>query len=329
MRRREFISLSMGVAVGWPLTAHAQRSERVRRIGVLMLYPESDPQGQLRAAAFSAQFQKLGWTVGRNLEINYHWGTGNADWIRAAAAQLLQAAPDVIIANGDTATRVVRQATATVPVIFLAGGDPVAQGTVQSLAHPGGNFTGFTVLEPTLGAKLLELLKELKPDLAKAAFLFNPDNLGNQRMFASAQTAAPRFAVEVSQASVREAGALEGLMTQWGQQPHFGVVVPPDPFINALRAQIIALAARYRLPVIYGLRATAAEGGLASYGVDIPDLFRQAASYADRILKGEKPADLPVQLPTKFEFVINNKSAKALGLAVPDRLLATADEVIE
>ena len=301
----------------------------MRRIGVLMLYPESDPQGQLRAAAFSGQFQKLGWAVGRNLEINYHWGTGNADWIRVAAAQLLRAAPDVIIANGDTTARVVRQATTTVPVIFIAGGDPVAEGTVQSLAHPGGNITGFTVLEPTLGAKLLELLKDLTPGLARAAFLFNPDNLGNQRTFASAQAAAPRFAVEVTQASVREAGALEAPMTEWGREPHFGVVVPPDPFINSLRARIIALAARYRLPVIYGLRAAAAEGGLASYGVDIPDLFRQAATYADRILKGEKPADLPVQLPTKFEFVINRKSANMLGLAIPERLLATADEVIE
>ena len=328
MKRRDFIAALGGAAVSWPLAARAQ-TERLRRIAVLMLYPESDPQGQIRATAFRKELEKLGWTVGGNLQIDFHWGTGDSDWIRSATAQLLASAPDLIVANGDAAARIVRQSTASVPVIFIAGGDPVAGGLVQSLAHPGGNVTGFTVLEPSLGAKLLELLKELTPRLARVAVLFNPDNLGNQQTFESAKAAAPKFAVDVTEAPWRGAAEFETAMLQWGQQPDFGLIVPPDPAINSQRALIIALAARYRLPVIYGLRVAAADGGLMSYGIDIPELFRQAADYASRILKGEKPADLPVQLPTKFELVINLKTAKAFGLAVPDKLLATADEVIE
>jgi putative ABC transport system substrate-binding protein len=241
----------------------------------------------------------------------------------------LTSAPDLILANGDATARILRRSTTSVPVIFIAGGDPVAGGLVQSLAHPGGNVTGFTVLEPSLGAKLLELLKELTPHLARVAVLFNPDNLGNRQTFDSAKAAAPKFAVDVTEAPWRGAPEFETAMTQWGQQRDFGLIVPPDPAINSQRALIIALAVRYRLPVVYGLRVAAAEGGLMSYGVNVPELFRLAAAYANRLLRGEKPADLPVQLPTKFELVINLKTAKALGLAVPDKLLATADEVIE
>jgi putative ABC transport system substrate-binding protein len=328
MKRRDFLSVLGGAAAAWPLAARAQ-AERARRIAVLMLYPESDPQGQLRAAAFRKELDKLGWTVGGNPQIDFHWGTGDSDWIRSAAARLLASAPDLILANGDAAARIMRQSTTSVPVIFIAGGDPVAGGLVQSLAHPGGNVTGFTVLEPSLGAKLLELLKGVTPRLARAAVLFNRDNLGNRQTFDSAKAAAPKFAVDVMEATWRDAAEFETTMSQWGQQPDFGLIVPPDPAINSQRALIIALAARYRLPVIYGLRVAAAEGGLMSYGVDVPELFRQAATYAGRILKGEKPADLPVQLPTKFELVINLKTAKTLDLAVPDKLLATADEVIE
>jgi putative tryptophan/tyrosine transport system substrate-binding protein len=328
MKRREFIAL-LGAAAAWPLTARAQQGGHMRRISVLMLYPENDPEGQLRATAFRRELEKLGWTIGGSVQINYHWGTGNADWIRSATARLLQVAPDVILANGDAAARIVQQSTSTVPVIFIAGGDPVADGLVQSLARPGGNVTGFAVLEPSLGAKLLELLKEIAPSLARVAILFNPDNPGNQRVFASAKKVAPRFAVEVIAAPLGGAAEIEAAMTQGGRQSAFGLVVLPDPATNSHRTLVIELAARNRLPTIYALRAATTEGGLMSYGVDLPDLFRQSATYADRILKGEKPANLPVQLPTRFELVINLKTARALGLTIPPSLLARADEVIE
>jgi len=242
---------------------------------------------------------------------------------------LLQVAPDVILANGDAAARTVQQSTRTIPVIFIAGSDPVADGLVKSLAHPGGNLTGFSVLEPSVGTKLLELLKEIAPRVARVAILFNPDNPGNRQISASAVAAAPRFGVEVVAAPLRESAEIEAAMTQWGRERDYGLIVPPDPSTNSHRKLIVELAARHRLPAIHALRAATAEGGLMSYGVDLPDLFRQAAVYADRILKGEKPTDLPVQLPTRFELVINLKTAKALGLDIPPTLLARADEVIE
>jgi putative ABC transport system substrate-binding protein len=333
MRRRDFISLAGGAAVAWPVAARAQQPERMRRIGVLMLYPENDPAGQLRATAFRQGLEKLGWTVGRNLQIDYLWGVGDADWIQSVAVQLLRRAPDVILANGDAAARTVQQSTRTVPVIFIAGSDPVANGLVQSLAHPGGNLTGFSVLEPSLGTKLLELLKEIAPSVARVAILFNQDNPGNRGVSASAVAAAPRFPVEVVAVPLRESNEIEAemeaAMAQWGRKPDYGLIVLPDPSTNSHRKLIIEVAARHRLPAIHALRAATADGGLMSYGVDLPDLFRQAATYADRILKGDKPADLPVQLPTKFELVINLKTAKALGLTVPLIMQMTADEVIE
>lgn len=328
MRRREFITLLGGAAAAWPGVAHAQ-ADRVRHIAVLMLYPEHDPQGELRAAAFRQELEALGWKIGENLQINLRWGIGTAEWIRDAGAELLQTAPDIVVANGEAAAQVVKQLTATVPIIFIAGGDPVGEGLVQSLAHPGGNLTGFTVLEPSLGAKLFELLKGLAPRIAKAAVLFSSDNLGNKRTFESAKLAGAGLSVEVFAAQWRDPPELETSMAKWGQASDFGLIVPPDPRTSARRREIIALADRYRVPTIYGLRFEAVEGGLASYGVDIPTLFREAARYASRILKGEKPGDLPVQLPTKFELVINLKTAKSLGLVVPEKLLATADEVIE
>src|SRR5262245_48572142 len=329
MERRDCITLLAGGAAAWPLAARAQQTERTRRIGVLMLYPESDPQGQLRATALRQGLEKLGWTIGRNVQINFQWGLGDADWIRSAAAQLLRLSPDLILANGDAATRVTQQSTRTVPVIFIAGSDPVAEGLVQSLAHPGGNSTGFLVLEPSLGPKLLELLKEIAPRVARIAVLFNPDNPGNQRLATWATAAAPKFAVDVVAAPLRDSIEIDAAMTQWGHDPAYGLIVLPDPSTNSHRKLIVELAARHRLPAIHALRAATADGGLMSYGVDLPDLFRQAANYADRILKGEKPADLPVQATTKFELVINLKTAKTLGLEVPPTLLARADEVIE
>jgi len=330
VRRREFIAL-VGGAASWPFAARAQQTERTRRIGVLMQYPENDPEGQLRATAFRQGLEKLGWADGRNVQIDFQWGLGDADWIRSAAAQLLRLAPDVILANGDAAAKTLQQSTRTVPVIFIVGSDAVANGLVQNLAHPGGNLTGLAVFEQSLGAKLLDLLKEIAPSVARVAILFNQDNPGNP--FASAAAAAPRFAVEVVAVPLRESNEIdaeiEASMAQWGASRDYGLIVLPDPSTNSHRKLIIELAARHQLPAIHALRAATADGGLMSYGPDLPDLFRQAATYADRILKGAKPADLPVQLPTRFEFVINLKTAKALGLTIPPMLLARADEVVE
>jgi putative ABC transport system substrate-binding protein len=327
LKRREFITLLGGATAAWPLVARAQQPERMRRIGVLMLYAENDLEGQLRATAFRQGLEKVGWAVGRNVQIDFHWGLGDTDWIRSAAARLLALAPDVILANGDPAARTMQQSSRTVPVIFISGSDPVADGLVQSLAHPDANLTGFCVFEPSLGAKLLELLKEIAPHVARVAILLNPDN--NRQVSASAVAAAPRFAVEVVTAPLRDSNEIEAAMAQWGREPNYGLIVLPDPVINAHRSLMIELAARHRLPAIYAQRAVTAEGGLMSYGVYLPDLFRQAAAYADRILKGDKPADLPVQTPTKYELVINLKTAKALGLTVPLIMQMTADEVIE
>jgi putative ABC transport system substrate-binding protein len=294
-----------------------------------MLYPANDPQGELRARVFQHELEKAGWTVGRNLQIDFHWGTGDADWVRSAIATILQQAPDVVLANGDAAAHAAQKSTQTVPIIFIGSGDPVGDGLVPSLAHPGGNVTGFAVMEPSLGAKLLGMLKQVAAQTSRVGVLVNPDSVTHQRILAMLATAAPNFAVEIVKASAREAGQIETAMTQWGQGSNYGLIVPSDPETNAQRRLIIALAARYHMPAIYALRAATAEGGLMSYGVDIPELFRQSAIYADRILKGEKPANLPVQLPTKFELVINLKTAKALGLTIPEALLVSADEVIE
>jgi putative tryptophan/tyrosine transport system substrate-binding protein len=232
MKRREFIRL-FGGAAAWPLAARAQQGERMRRIGVLMLYPESDPEGQLRATAFRQGLEKLGWTLDRNVQIDFQWGLGDADWIRSAAAQLLRLVPDLILANGDAATRVMQQSTRAVPIIFIAGSDPVAEGLVQSLAHPGGNLTGFLVLEPSLGAKLLELLKEIAPGVARIAILFNPDNPGNRRLATWATAAAPKFAVEVVAAPLREPAEIEAAMKEWGHDLTYGLIVLPDPSTNS------------------------------------------------------------------------------------------------
>jgi ABC-type uncharacterized transport system substrate-binding protein len=329
MRRRAFITLLGGAAAAWPFAVLAQQAERMRRIGVLMLYPENDPEGQLRATAFRQGLQKLGWVVGRNVQIDFQWGLGDADWIRSAAAQLLRLSPDVILANGTPAAKTMQQASRTVPVIFIAGSDPVLDGLVPSLAHPGGNLTGFYVFEPSFGAKLLELLKEIAPRVRRVAILSNPD-ANPASWLASALAAAPRFAVEVVSAPLRDSNEIETAMAHWGREPDFGLIVVPDPATNAHRKLINELAARHRLPVIHALRAAAAEGGLISYGVDLPNVFRQTAAYADRILKGANPGDLSISLPTKFELVINLTTAKALGIDdVPLSLMLRADEMLD
>jgi putative ABC transport system substrate-binding protein len=300
----------------------------MRRIGVLMLYPENDPQGQLRATAFQQGLQQLGWVVGRNVQIHFQWGFGDADWLRSTATQLLRLAPDVILANGTPAAITMQQATRTVPIIFIAGSDPVLDALVPSLAHPGGNLTGFYVFEPSLGAKMLELLKEIAPRVARVAILFNAD-ANPAGWIATAGAAGPKFSVEVVEAPVRDAKEIEAAMAQWGGEPNVGLIVVPDPATNAHRKLINELAVRYRLPVIHPLRAAAAEGGLISYGVDLPNVFRQAAVYADRILKGANPGDLPISLPTKFELVINLTTAKTLGIDVPMSLMVRADEMLD
>jgi putative ABC transport system substrate-binding protein len=299
----------------------------MRRVGVLMMYPEDDPQGQLRATVFRRELEKAGWALGGNLQVNFHWGTGDAAWVRSAAAQVLSGAPNVMLANGDAAVKAAQQATQTVPVIFIASGDPVGDGLVQSLAHPGSNLTGFAVMEPSLGGKLLGMLKQVAPRVGRVGVLMNPDSATHKRIFALLASAAPGFSIEVEAAPVHQGAEIERAMTEWGQKTDYGVIVPSDPATNTQRSLIIALATQHRLPVIYALRPAVVDGGLMSYGVDIPELFRRAAQYA--ALKGEKPANLPVQLPTKFELVISLKTAKALGLDVPPALLATADEVIE
>ena len=329
LTRREFITLIGSVSGAWPFAAHAQQPNSIRRIGLLMMYPERDPQGELRAGVFQREMEKNGWKVGGNLKINFHWGTGNADWVRSAVVQILSQAPDVMLANGDAAIKAAQQLARTVPVIFIASGDPVADGLVASLAHPGGNITGFAVMEPTLGGKLLDMLKQVAPQVTRVGVLVNPDSVTHQRIFALLTSAAPQFAVEVVKAPAREPAQVEAAMTKWGQVSGYGLIVPSDPSTNAQRKLIIELAARHHIPAVYALRAAAADGGLMSYGIDIPELFRQSAIYADRILKGEKPAELPVQLPTKFEFVINRKTAMTLGITIPEGLLAIADEVIE
>jgi ABC-type uncharacterized transport system substrate-binding protein len=323
VKRREFITL-LGGAAAWPVAARARQGERMRRIGVLMLYPENDPEGQRRATAFREGLQKLGWVVGRNIQIDFQWGLGDANWIRSAAAQLLRLAPDVILANGSPAAKMMQQASRTVPVIFI----PVLDGLVPSLAHPGGNLTGVYVFEPSFGAKLLELLKEIAPHVGRVAILYNPD-ANPASWLTSAVDAAPRLAVEVVAAPLRDSNEIEAAMAQWGRERNFGLIVVPDPATNAHRKLINELAARHRLPVIHALRAAAAEGGLISYGVDLPNMFRQSAIYADRILKGAEPADLPISLPTKFELVINLTTAKTLGIDVPLSLLLRADEMLD
>ena len=329
MRRREVIFLLAATTLANSTVVRAQQAGRPRRIGVVMLYPENDPQGQLRSAAFSQQLEKLGWTVGVNLQVDFKWGTGDADWVRSATEDVLRREPDVLLANGDAAIKAAQGATRTVPVLFIGSGDPVGDGLIQSLARPGGNLTGFAVMEPSLGAKLLGILKQVAPLVTRVATLVNPDNANHKRIAGQLAAAAPAAGVEIVSATGRETAEIEAAMTRWGQGSGYGVIVPSDPAINSRRGLIVELAARYRLPTIYALRSAVVDGGLISYGVDIVELFRQAAVYADRIIKGEKPAELPVQLPAKFEMIANLKTAKAQGFEIPPSLLSTADEVIE
>ena len=328
MRRREFIRLASGAVIAWPLAARAQQSERVRRIGTLTGITD-EPMMQARLAAFRQGLQQLGWTDGRNVQIDYRWGGGDANNTRKAAAELATLAPDVILAIGFPATERLIQATRTVPIVFVIVPDPVGSGFVDSLSRPGGNVTGFMQFEYSLSGKWLELLKQIAPGVTRAAVLWDPAIAVGIGQFAIIQSVAPSFGVELSPVYVRDTSGIERAVSAFARSSNGGLIVTASASTIFHRDLIVALAARHKLPAVYNTRDFVTMGGLVSYGADFTDQFRRAAVYVDRILKGEKPADLPVQAPTKYELVINLKTAKGLGIEVPATLLAIADEVIE
>jgi putative tryptophan/tyrosine transport system substrate-binding protein len=329
IERRKFLAALGGAAATWPLAARAQQRERMRRIGALMAYSANDPQAQIRNAAFLQGLQQLGWIVGQNVQIDYRFSGGNIDDTRRYAAELVALAPDVIFAPGTSALGPLLQVSRSVPIVFAIIIDPVGSGFVNSMARPGGNVTGFTAFDYGIGAKWLEVLKEIAPNVTRAAVIRDPAVAAGLGMWAAIQSASPSVAIEVSPINMTDAGEIERAVAAFARGPNGGVIAPGSALTVIHRDLIIALAARYKLPAVYYEEYYAAAGGLISYGVDIVDQFRRAAGYVDRILKGEKPADLPVQAPTKYKLVINLKTAKTLGLDVPATLLARADEVIE
>ena len=330
MRRREFITVLGGVAAGWPLAARGQQGERMRRIGVLIAFAESDHEAQSWVAALREELRKLGWTDGRNIEIDTRWAAAEVDSMKRYAKELVALQPDLMVTSSTPATAAMLQQTDTIPIIFVLVADPVGSGFVASLPRPGGNVTGFTPIVGSLGGKWVELLKEIAPRIARVTLMFNPPTATFVEGYLSPfKAAAASLGAEAVIAPVHDVPELESLVAAQALEPTSGLVVIPDAFMVGHRAQITALAARYRVPAIYTFRSFAELGGLISYGPDFFDEYRRTASYVDRILKGEKPTELPVQAPVKFELVINVKTAKALGLAVPPTLLARADEVIE
>ena len=330
MQRRNFIRLLGGAAVAWPLAARAQQSDRVRRIGVLVAATADDGDYQARIAAFQQGLQQLGWSDGRNVHIDTRWATTKPDDIRRHAAELAALAPDVILAGTGTATVApLLQATRTIPIVFAVVIDPVGAGFVDSLARPGGNATGFTVFEYGMSGKWLELLKQIAPAVTRAAVFRDPTIASGIGRFAAVQAVSPSLGVDLSAVDVRDAGEIERAVTAFARSSNDGLIVTASALATRHRDLIIALAARLRLPAVYPYRFFVTIGGLISYGPDFVDQYRQAAGYVDRILKGEKPAELPVQAATKYELAINLKTAKALGLTVPPAVLARAGEVIE
>jgi putative tryptophan/tyrosine transport system substrate-binding protein len=331
MRRRQFITLLGGTAAAWPLAVRAQQpAERMRRVGVLMAYAESDPEAQARIGAVRQGLRERGWTEGHNLQMEIRWGTGDPDRARTSTTELISLAPDVIVAHGTPALGALHRAARTIPVVFVSVIDPVGAGYVQSLALPGGNISGFSTFEPEIGGKWLELLKEIAPGLSRVAGILDPGFKGFAGVWGAIENMAPRFGLEVKNLHFQApTDDLESAVARFAQEPRGGLIVIPTALNAVQRNRIISSAARNGLAAMYAFRFYATDGGLMSYGIDTVDLFRRSASYVDRILKGEKPADLPVQAPTKFEMVINLKTAKALSLDVPPTLLARADEVIE
>jgi putative ABC transport system substrate-binding protein len=328
VRRRDFITL-LGGAAAWPFAVRAQQGERVRRIGVFMPLAADDPESLARVGAFLQELQALGWTDGRNVRIDYRWAAGDAERIRRYAGELAALAPDVILAAGGAVVPSLLQATRTVPIVFTQTPDPVGAGFVNSLARPGGNVTGFTVFEYGISAKWLELLKEITPRVTRAAVIRDAAIASGTGQWGALQSVAPSFGVELSPVNMLDAGEIERAIAAFARSPNGGVILTGSALAMIHRDLIITLAARHKLPAVYYDRAYVKAGGLISYGPNSIDPHRRAASYVDRILKGEKPADLPVQNPTKYELVINLKTAKGLGLDMPASVLARADEVIE
>jgi ABC-type uncharacterized transport system substrate-binding protein len=328
MQRRDFIRLLGGTAL-WPLAAQAQQSERMRRIGVLSPLPAGHPDDQVRYTAFLEALRQLGWTDGRNVRIEARWSAGNAAITRKYAAELVAFAPDIIVATGGTGTAEMLQATRSVPIVFVIVPDPVGSGFVESLAQPGGNATGFMQFEYSLSAKWVELLKEIAPGVTRAAILWDPTVAAGIGQFAIIQSVAPSFGIDVRAINLRDAAEVERSVAAFARTPNGGLILTTGALSGVHRDLVISLSARFKLPATYQERSYVAAGGLVSYGANFVDQYRRAAGYVDRILKGEKPADLPVQAPTKYELAINLKTAKALGLIVPPTVLARADEVIE
>jgi putative ABC transport system substrate-binding protein len=328
MKRRAFITL-LGGAAAWPLAARAQQPERMRGIGVLMPLGADDPEAQARIAAFSQALEQLGWTEGRNLRIDIRWGAGDADRVRKDATELAALAPNVILANGSAAVAALQLAARTVPIVFVAVIDPVGAGFVETMARPGGNATGFTNYEYGMSGKWLELLKELAPRLSRVGVIRDPSITAGGGQLGALQAVAPQLGVELSPIGVRDAGEIERGVTAFARGPNDGLIVTGSSLATLNREMIVSLAARLKLPAVYSLRFFVTGGGLISFGPDRVDQYRRAAGYVDRILKGEKPADLPVQAPVKYEMAINLRTAKTLGLDVPVTLLARADEAIE
>jgi len=329
MKRRDFITLLSGAAAAWPLAARAQQPEQMRRIGVLMNRAADNPQGQVRLAAFQQALQQLGWSDGRNVRIDIRWGENDVERERKYATELVALAPDVVIAGGAMSVAALQRVSRNLPIVFAAVSDPVAAGFVDNLARPGGNVTGFMNFEYNFSGKWLELLKQIAPRVTRAAVLRNPANPAGIGQFSAIQTAAPALGVEVSAVSVRDAGEIERAVATFAGHADSGLIVTASASSVSVYEVIITLAARHKLPAVYSDRYMATRGGLISYGPDLTDQYQRAARYVDRILKGEKAADLPVQAPTKYELVINLKTAKALGIEVPATLLARADEVLE
>jgi len=330
MKRRDFITLVGGAAAGWPFVANAQQSDRMPRIGILMNRPADNPEGQARLTAFLQALQQLGWTDGRNVQINTRWGEDDVDLERKYAAELVVLTPDVVMASGTLSVAALRRIKRDLPIVFVGVTDPVGAGFVDSLARPGGNTTGFMIYEFSFGGKRLELLKQIAPNVTRAAILRDPENPAGGAEFGAIQSAAQSFRMEVSLINSRsDTGEIERAIAAFARAPNGGLIVLPNASVSIARQLIIKLAAQHKLPAVYPFRYMALEGGLVSLGPDVVDQCRSAAGYVDRVLKGEKPADLPVQAPTKYEMVINHKTAKALSMTVPPALLAQANELIE
>jgi putative ABC transport system substrate-binding protein len=330
MRRREFITLLGGAAAAWPLAARAQQDDRARRVGILNLLGETDPEGQLWDTAFRKRLDDLGWVDGRNIRLDYRWAAGNVQRLQFFAKELVALNPDLLVAITTPATAALQRKTKTIPIVFTVVSDPVGSGFVASLPNPGGNITGFINIEASLSGKWLDLMREVAPRVSHIGVMFNPTTAPYARYYVDTfRSAASALSVEPIEAAVHSTTEVEAVMTKLGGVPDSGLVVIPDTSMLIYRETIISLAERYHLPTIYPFRLFVAGGGLISYGIDIPDLLRGAATYVDRILRGAKPNELPVQLPTKFELIVNLKTAKSLGLTIPESFLQRADEVIE